>query len=54
MLQFHFLIWLPFFRYQNPEMEKLLDKDHVEKVEIFLKETVGVDGMFQIYYKIVN
>ncbi|KAH9495863.1 6-phosphogluconolactonase [Bulinus truncatus] len=37
------------FRAQNAEIEKFLDKDHVEKVEIFLKETVGIEDRVHLY-----
>ena len=32
------------FRAANPKLEKLLNKDYVERVEIFMKETIGVEG----------
>lgn len=37
------------FRALNPEIEKVLDKDHIEKVEIFLKETISVEDRVQLY-----
>ncbi|KAK0060380.1 GDH/6PGL endoplasmic bifunctional protein [Biomphalaria pfeifferi] len=37
------------FRAQNSEIEKILDKDHVEKVEIFLKETIGIEDRVHLY-----
>ena len=32
------------FRAANPKLEKLLNRDYVERVEIFMKETIGVEG----------
>ncbi|CAL1547397.1 unnamed protein product [Lymnaea stagnalis] len=37
------------FRFLNPEIEKVLDKDHIEKVEIFLKETISVEDRVHLY-----
>ncbi|XP_046560057.1 GDH/6PGL endoplasmic bifunctional protein-like [Haliotis rubra] len=37
------------FRKQNDHMEALLNKDHVEQVEIFMKETIGVQGRIDFY-----
>lgn len=37
------------FRYLNPALEKRLNKNHVDRVEIFLKETVGVEDRFSLY-----
>ena len=31
-------------RMANPQIEKMLNRDHVERVEIYLKESIGVDG----------
>ncbi|KAK7478622.1 hypothetical protein BaRGS_00030154 [Batillaria attramentaria] len=31
------------FRMANPQLERMLNRDHVDRVEIFLKETVGVE-----------
>ena len=35
---------VPCFRAANPKLEKLLNRDYVERVEIFMKETIGVEG----------
>ena len=32
------------FRAANPKLEKLFNRDYVERVEIFMKETIGVEG----------
>ncbi|XP_046559770.1 GDH/6PGL endoplasmic bifunctional protein-like, partial [Haliotis rubra] len=37
------------FRKQNDHMKALLNKDHVEQVEIFMKETIGVQGRIDFY-----
>ncbi|RUS91385.1 hypothetical protein EGW08_000815, partial [Elysia chlorotica] len=37
------------FRFSNPHIEKRLNRNNVERVEIFLKETVGVEDRFALY-----
>ncbi|XP_071104916.1 GDH/6PGL endoplasmic bifunctional protein-like [Haliotis cracherodii] len=37
------------FRKQNDHVEALLNRDHVEQVEIFMKETIGVQGRIDFY-----
>ncbi|GFS09327.1 hexose-6-phosphate dehydrogenase (Glucose 1-dehydrogenase) [Elysia marginata] len=37
------------FRFSNPHIEKRLNKNHVDRVEIFLKEMVGVEDRFSLY-----
>ncbi|GFO26850.1 hexose-6-phosphate dehydrogenase (glucose 1-dehydrogenase) [Plakobranchus ocellatus] len=37
------------FRYLNPHIEKRLNKNHVDRVEIFLKETVDVEDRLTLY-----
>ncbi|KAK7098566.1 hypothetical protein V1264_002830 [Littorina saxatilis] len=37
------------FRAANPQLEKLLNRDYVDRVEIFMKETVGVEDRYSFY-----
>ncbi|KAL8561991.1 hypothetical protein ACOMHN_001317 [Nucella lapillus] len=37
------------FRAANPQLERMLNRDYVERVEVFVKETIGVQDRHSLY-----